>query len=238
MGDNDHFKSSDYLGVYYKYESPTYRSTCQGCGRGYHGNRWDAHHILPAVSFGGITDKFSLDCLKLTDYDINAAYSMGGLPKLTAFILYFQNDPTMPYKKLQELTVTMRRWGTVKKYQNQSHLPVVYPGNYPVHNPTNWGHTYYNKDVVSYMNNQIFKQLKMKYRPPEHPKPENIKKQLEAAKDKFWGDLVAFANGPGGGVHMGIEDNMRHRYTSAAAGWWKPMCMSSKVTTAPASPSL
>jgi hypothetical protein len=239
MAESDHFKTTDYKGIYYKYESKTYRGICKGCGKGYHGNRWDAHHILPGVSFSDVTDSFSLDCLKITPYDINAKYSMGGLPKLTAFILYFQEDPTMPkLDKRLEATITMRRWGTVKQYKSQAKMAVRFPGDYPVHNPCNWGHTYYNKEVVTYLDEEIFEPLQRKAKPPEHPKPENIKTQLLAAKDKFWGALKTFGSGPGGGPHIGIADNLRHRHGTAKTGWWKPLCMSRAVTKPPASPSL
>lgn len=240
MADSEHFKQSDYKGKYYKYESPVYRKTCEGCAAGgYHGNRWDAHHLLPGVSFSNVTDEFSLNCLKITDYDINANYSMAGLPKLTAFILYFQKDPTMP--KLDpalDRTFTMRRWGTVKRYKSQAGWDIVFPGPYPVHNPCNWGHTLYNQEVTNWLKEQIFDQLKKKAKAPAHPVPEDIKTQLIKAKDKFWGSLKDLGSGPGGGIHVGIEDNLRHRYGTAKKGWWRPLCMSAAVNKAPASPGL
>jgi hypothetical protein len=237
MADDEHFRKSDYKGVYYKYDSPTYRGKCKGCGRGYHGNRWDAHHVLPGVSFSEIptTDTFAHDCLKLTKYDINETYSMGGLPKLTAFILWYQNQPGVPYIEAKEMTVTMRRWKTVKQYKNQAHLPVVFPGDFPVHNPVSFGHVHYNTEVVDYLNTEVFEKLKSS---EAHPKPKDIYAQLNTAQQKFWGNLVKRGSGPGGGGIRGVDQNFRNRYDKAKNGWWKPMSMSAKVTSAPVSPGI
>jgi hypothetical protein len=239
MADDDHFRKTDYIGKYYKFESRVYRKTCEGCTgtRGYHGNRWDAHHVLPGVSFSNIptSDTFAHDCLKLTDYNINETYSMGGLPKLTAFILWYQNQPGVEYEEAKEKTVTMRRWGTVKQYKNQEHLPVVFPGDFPVHNPVSFGHVYYNTEVTDYLNKEVFQKLKDS---EAHPKPKEIKQQLLDAQDAFWGNLAKQGSGPGGGGLRGIDANFRNRYGKAKNGWWKPMCMSKSVTAAPASPGI
>src|SRR6185295_6210158 len=111
-----HFDPKDSIGVFSKQD--TYRATCQGCKRGYHGHRWDAHHILPAVTFTKIDDDFSVRCLEITDYNINLKPSMGGLPKLTAFILALQSQmPMTAAQRRAELTVTMQRWGNVDPYK-------------------------------------------------------------------------------------------------------------------------
>jgi hypothetical protein len=237
MADNDHFTSGDYKGTYYKYKSKEYRDICEGCGRGYHGNRWDAHHVLPGTCFSQIptSDTFAHDCLKITDYNINKEYSMGGLPKLTAFILWYQKQPGVEYIESLEKTVTMRRWGEVKQYANQATLPVVFPGNFPVHNPVSFGHVDYNEEVTDYLNKEVFQKLKDS---EAHPKPQDIYGQLNTAQSRFWGALVRQANGAGGGGLRGIDENFRNRYGKAKNGWWKPMCMSKAITSAPASPGL
>jgi hypothetical protein len=236
MADDTHFKKGKWLGVFYKYEREVYRKTCKGCSRGYHRNRWDAHHVLPGVTFSSITDDYWLKCLRVTDYDINEDYSMGGLPKLTAFILHFQRKAqAVEYKRKLETTVTMRRWGKVRQYAKDKQFPIDFPGNFPVHNPCNWGHLEYEEDVMTHLNDIVFAPLQKQV---PHPPPKNVKKELETAQSTFWGILVAIANGPGGGAHVGIEDNFRNRYGTAKDGWWKPMCMSRRVDEAPSSPSL
>jgi hypothetical protein len=228
----------DWKGVFEKYQSKDYRSECQGCGRGYHGNRWDAHHILPGVVFGQVTDPFIHECLRSTDFDINKPYAMGGLPKLTAFILYFQKDETMPFIFDREQTVTMRRWGTVKQYANQATQSIEFPGDLPVHNPCNWGHTDYNDEVAARLEDNIWTTLRAMKEENQHPKPEDVRAMLMDEVAHFWGELVKQGQGPGGGGFSGVEANLRNRYDKASDGWWKPLCMSKKVTKAPASPSL
>jgi hypothetical protein len=236
MSDDCLTPQEDWKGVYEKSED--YRKNCGGCGRGYHENRWDAHHVLPGVVFGSITDPFIHECLRATDFDINQAYALGGLPKLTAFILYFQKDTTVPFKKRREKTITMRRWGKVAQYDNQAHIPVSFPGDLPVHNPCNWGHTEYNKEVDDHLTKNVWKTLQNMKKKKKHPTPEQVKALLMEAVEYFWGELVAIGKGPGGGGFSGVEANLRNRYDKAKDGWWKPMCMSRKVKAAPVSPSL
>lgn len=235
MSDDCLKPNQDWTGIFHK--SKDYRDQCANCNRGYHGNNWDAHHVLPYTVFGQITDPFIHECINATDYDINRPYSMAGLPTLSAFVLYFSEDNTIPIEKEKEMTVTMRRWETLKQTINQAHKP-EFPGNLPVHTPTNWGHTDYNDDVALYLDQKIWKNLRDLKAKKKHPKPEAVKSLLMKAQAHFWSELQRIGNGPGGGGCVGVEENMRNRYDKAKDGWWKPMCMSEKVTSAPTSPSL
>ncbi len=226
-----HFDPKDSIGTFTK--SDDYRDSCLGCGRGCHGNYWDAHHVLPLVSFTDITDDLAIKCLKITDYNINTPTEMAGLPQLKAFILHFQRDKTFPYQEKLELTTTMRRWGKIEQheYQKLAKTPIIFPGDFPVHIPTNWGHVFYSEEVTTWVLDKIIAPIKRKYKPPAHPVPENIKAALESANKKFWGDLVAIGS-------AGIETHFRNRYGTTKAFWWKPMCMSAQVLSPPCSPSL
>jgi hypothetical protein len=225
--------------VFTRCERKRYRATCQRCDQGgYHGNRWEAHHVLPVMVFGQITDPFIHECLAATPFDINETYAMAGLPKLTAFILYFQRDKTMPFKRKQEKTVTMRRWRHVDQYTNQAHIPIEFPGDLPVHNPCNWGHLEYSDEVDKRLKKRIWDKLRQMKKQKNHPKPEGIRNMLLAEVRFFWGDWADIGNGPGGGGFSGVEANLRNRYGKAKDGWWKPLCMSRNVTSAPSSPSL
>lgn len=246
MSNDTHNPSGEHEGVFEKSSSVEYRQTCKSCDKkseSYHGNRWDAHHILPGVVFSNARSDdpngFIIECLNATEYDINAAYSLAGMPKLTAFILYFQRDRTMPkFDASKEKTVTMRRWGKVKKYKSQKDIPIAFPGDIPVHNPVNWGHTQYNEDVDEHLTSEIWNALrKKKKKKKAHFKPEDLKDKLTSAKDKFWKKLLKRGKGPGFGEHKGIEANLRHRYDRGSEkGWWQPLCMA-KVDM-PTSPSL
>ena len=237
MADSEHNPSGQEVGVFTKIDSPAYRKNCEGCGRGYHGNRWDAHHILPGVCFSMITDSFVWVCLNATDWDFIASYSMAGLPKLTAFILSLQKDSSIPYTRALELTVTMRRWGTVSQYDNQKHISIGYPGNFPVHNPCNWGHTIYNENVYKRIEDEIINLLNKKKKKQKHLKPESVRTQIETIMKAFWADLVARGSGPGGGGCVGTKENLQHRYGKAKNGWWKPLCMAD-LSHPPQSPSI
>jgi len=230
MPTTEHFKTTDFKGIFYKTEE--YRNTCKSCGRGYHGHRWDAHHILPAVSFQNIDEEFQINCLKITEFDINEKACMGGLPKLTAFILALQADmPITPAQRALELTTTMKRWGTVDPYKvdvKRLGKAATFPGNFPVHNPVNWGHTVYNSEVTSYMINQIFNLLQ---EGEEHPEPKDIKSQLETAVTTYWSILTGIGESLGG-----TKFNLENRYGATKDFWWKPLCMSPAITEPPASP--
>lgn len=238
-------KAKKMKGVFHRDDK--YRKTCKkSCKGGYHGNRWNAHHILPAETFAGLPD-FIMRNLQDSTYDINAKYSMAGLPKLTAFILWAQRQknpdgtPAYPYEEAKETTVTMRRWGTVEKYKNQTNWPVEYPGEFPVHNPVNWGHVKYDKEVAAFLEDELFKKMRQKAakKPQEHFTPQQVKAIINRARDKFWSQLTTIPkSSPPGAVPGGtIADNLRHRYDTAKDGWWKPMCMVEKAKR-PISPSL
>ncbi len=238
MGTSHKDPVRDRIGVYYKYKTKDYRSECEGCGKGYHSHRWQAHHILPGMVFMDLVD-YIRECLGVTDYNINKPYSMCGLPTLKAFILYFQGDDTFPISKDKTKLVQMKRWGDIRKYKYQAHIEVTFPGDLPCHQPVSFGHVRYNEEVIEHLTQEIWKPLKKKKDKEDHPEPEDIKEKLIKAKDKFWNHLKNKGKGSGGGGHKGIEANLRNRYDSAKNGWWKPMCMCLEdFSSAPTSPSL
>jgi hypothetical protein len=223
MSDDEHFDAvRDRTGKYYK--TSNYRTNCETCGKGFHGQFWEAHHILPYEVFKNIKDPFILQCLGVTNYDINNKYSMGGLPRLDSYILYYQNDPSMPpLDKDLEKQVTMAKWGDIdKKYPKR---PATKPKDLPCHNPVNFGHTVYNKEVFTYLNQKIFRKLLKKKKQNAHFAPENVRSKLMKAKNHFWDKLKERGTLAGGGGCVGIEENLRHRYGKAKDGWWKPLCM-------------
>lgn len=240
MSNSDCQPKGQKKGCFVKAESRVYRKTCEGCDKGYHGHRWDAHHILPGVVFTwaqeGDEDSVIVDCLNVTDYDINKAYSMAGLPRLTAHILHYQT--ILPaYQEKKEKQVTMRRWGTVKPYRSQAHLKSpTDPGNFPAHNPCNWGHTRYNKEVLRMLDGRIFDELRRKKKDREHFTPKDLKEQIAAVKDDCWKLLEARAHQEGIPTKKGIKANLMARYDEDNHGWWKPLCMTD--VEEPASPSL
>lgn len=229
-------KPKSLKGVFSKDEEK-YRKTCESCGNGFHEFRWNAHHIVPADTFKGL-HRVVKGTLEGTKFNINDKEWLFGLPKLTAFILWAQADPNMPYNRRREKTVTMRRWGKVRAYLKEKNVKVAFPGDFPVHNPVNWGHTQYNKHVFKKLE-PLFESMKPKKgQKPGHPPFKDIKAKLEKVRDEFKNQLgtISKTKHPGA-LDGGIEPNLRARYDQAKDGWWKPMCMT-KSTPKPISPSL
>ena len=76
-----------------KVESRVYRKTCEGCEntRGYHGNRWDAHHILPGVTRGAVLRLAQEESLAIEERPFTVAEAMQAreafLTAASAFVL-------------------------------------------------------------------------------------------------------------------------------------------------------
>jgi len=224
MSDSHFDPVRDRVGTYYKYSSDDYRKECKkSCCGGYHGHWWEAHHVLPGDVFSGL-DGFVNSCLGITNYNINKPYSMGGLPQFNAFILYFQDKPTIPNKKAAEPLKHMRRWGGVDKVKAQKKTPAYCP-KYPVHNPVNFGHVRYTEEVKDHLEDKVWAPLKKKRKKNEHVEPENVRQKLVEAKNKFWDQLKGRKDKPGGGGIVGIEENLKHRFGAAKDGWWQPISM-------------
>lgn len=227
-GNGDHKpKPKKMKGVFHKTKG--YRDTCKGCGKGFHKFRWNAHHIIPADAFAD-ANRIAKNVLHATTFDINKKDWLAGLPKLTAFILWGQDDAEMPnmtdLRRKNEKTVTMKRWDHVQRYKREAKVKPTFPGDFPVHNPTNWGHVQYDKDVKARLDDEIFSKCKKKNGKPEHPPLKVVKSELIKARDHFWKQLQDIPTaGHDGAASGGIKPNLRKRYGEARDGWWKPMCM-------------
>jgi len=215
-----------------------YRKNCLNCGFGYHGHRWEAHHVLPGVVFTWALEQDVDECiaesLDTTPYDINDANSLLGLPKLTAYILFYQNDPTMQRPpKAKELTTTMARWknGSVGMYQTDidrlKSKAATDPGNLPVHTPVNWGHTEYNKMVYKKLDDEVFEPLRtLKAGEEDHFEPQDVYDEVNDIKNACRSDLLARGMLPGvvNGA-LGVKANLKARHDSPNKKYWIPLCM-------------
>jgi len=151
-----------------------------------------------------------------------------GLPKLTAYILFYQRDDENKTKRARENTTTMRRWGTVKKYASDIErglADATDPGNWPVHNPVSWGHTVYNKKVYAQLREEIFDELESKKLSNKHFKPENLKARIMGVKDAWLGKLKGRGTLTGIPKKKGIKDNLLARHQKNNQKWWIPLCM-------------
>lgn len=226
----------DKKGVYSKYTSPQYRKICLSCtNRGFHGVRWQAHHVLPGMCFGGLTS-FVRACLDVTDYNINETYSMAGMPTLKGFLMYFRSQSTKG-KRGESSATQLKRWHKlIRTYEEDKEKIFVHPGDYPCHQPGSFGHVIYNTNVSKKLKKDIWDKLNKKKAERAHVKPEGIRAQLMKVKTHFWNDLKKRGKGKGGGTHMGVEANFLNRNGTAKSGWWKPMSMAT-LTTAPTPPA-
>ena len=226
----------DRIGVFYKYASKDYRAQCNGCGKGYHKHRWEAHHVLPGVCFAGLSD-FVRGCLAVTDYNINKPNSMAGMPTLKAYLLFYRTEE----RKSAENEHQLARWESIQMYANQVKAygaAATDPGSFPCHNPVSYGHVVYNEDVSKTLKENVFDPLKKKGDKGEHVDFEQVKSLLQGVADMYWNGLVARGVGPGGGGHVGVRANFANRNGTAASGWWKPMSMVDLAAAPPPPPSM
>ena len=222
--------SVDRVGMFQKCDSKDYRANCT---KGYRGHRWQAHHVLPGVCFAGLSD-FVNGCLAVTDYDINKAYSMAGMPSLKAYLLFYRDAEPQSAENPDQLA----RWKLIRTYATDVAAfgaAVADPGNIPVHDPSTYGHLVYIDNVHKSLKEIVYDMLKKKGDKGEHVDFEKVKDLLKGITDMYWDDLVERGAGPGGGGHAGVRANFTNRNGSAAGGWWKPMSMAD-LTTAPTPP--
>lgn len=230
----------DKVGVFYKYKSKDYRAQCLGCGKGYHGHRWQAHHVLPGTCFSSVDD-FVQGCLDVTDYDINKPNSMAGMPTLKAYLMYYRTaEPGAAENPTQ-----LARWNSIRTYKSDVErltkaglsAAISDPGTLPCHQPaSSYGHIQYNEAVSKSLKESVFDPLKEIGDQDGHVDFENVKSMLQAIADMYWNGLVARGAGPGGGGHVGVRANFVNRNGTAASGWWIPMTMADIPGPPPAPP--
>jgi hypothetical protein len=231
MADPKHFTATakNKQGIFEK--SNDYRKICQGCGHGYHGGMWQAHHVLPGVTLQKATIENQVknaekvdyieNCKWITKWDLNATGNMMGLPTIWDYILA---------EKIQKAAGSAAEVIPVSKYRSDIIMDLIKklaskftaPENLPAHNPVSWGHVDFNKEVVDYLVANIWDTLDENKE--EHKiNPEDIQGELEDASDYFMDELK-----DRGKRGDGTAKEWPRRFNAGNTTWYHPFSMARK----------
>jgi hypothetical protein len=192
---------------------------------GYRGVGWQGHHVLVAKCFKlqSVADADQADyvrvCFSFTDWNINAGPNMLGLPILQSYVVaYKAMDGGGKQAGKSEFKHIQKYFTSPPAISAAAELSA--PHNLPCHNPQNWGHTDYTKEVDLALLREIWNTLKRA--DDKHISAETIKGKLGPMAERFAGKLVAR-----GAREGGTSLNWRNRHDPARADtWFHPFCMS------------
>jgi hypothetical protein len=155
-----------------------YRKSCEGCGKGFHGPRGEAHHIVPQTSIEESKEtyikgktppkevaRYVNDVQYITDWNINKPDNMMGLPTFHSYELFFQyKDRLDPNATGSSAGKKLIKW--FNKYSSKTRKKWLAeiaagasPENNVIHNPVCWGHAIYNVKVKNYLLSQVWSKL-------------------------------------------------------------------------------
>jgi hypothetical protein len=235
MGDPDHFNatSKNKVGVFDK--SPDYRKICLGCGHGYHGGLWQAHHVLPGVALQKATIENQVknaekaayieNCKWITDWNLNENYNMMGLPTIWDYIIA-EKIKQAAGSTAEKIRLSDYRSNLIKALVNALGANFIGPKNLPAHNPVSWGHVDFNGEVTDFLKTEIWDHLNENKE--EHKiNPESIKGQLDDAAEHFMSEL-----NERGQRGEGTEKEWPRRFDSGNTTWFHPFSMAAKPKSA------
>ena len=152
-----------------------------GAAKGFGESLYQIHHIIPETSIYNkmvykIEDKaqrdYLLNCMWISDWNINGDINLVGLPDLFTFLIYF--DSKKREEEEQERKAELEKSGhggyisnKIKSFHSQytkDKRKVLLgenanPETYPVHLPVSWGHTHYNWDVADELKKKVAERL-------------------------------------------------------------------------------
>ena len=206
---------------------PNYVTSCRGGKRGYLGPRFEAHHIIPQTSL----ERSILDCGKdvqyvndvqyITDWNINKAGNMMGLPHYHAYDLYYQGKSRLAAEADSEQARGMAAYFNSFKLKSRrrwlSAVQKVSPESHPVHNPVNWGHTDYDEELVQELKQYVWNKISDKKKKHELD-AENVAAALDSVADMNHDYLID----RGQGVSL---EKWECRIDPDDDGWYKPFTM-------------
>jgi hypothetical protein len=173
-------------------KNSTYRDSC-GTGYQAQGKFMHAHHIVPCCSMAAsISDYF--DSKKpvyrralyyFTDWDINSGANLVGLPTLSAYEASFRG------MRRRNINVGRPHWyiKVAKLWQLLAEGDVRSP-KYPIHSPSNFGHTDYNDNVVTALN-KIWSHLSFQEKNHQPVNANSLAEEIQGISDAYRGSLMA-----------------------------------------------
>jgi hypothetical protein len=231
MGDPKHFQatSKNKVGVFDK--SPDYRDICRGCGHGYHGGLWQAHHVLPGVALQKATIESQVNnakkaeyienCKWITDWNLNKPYNMMGLPTIWDYIIAEKITQTAGSDS-EVIRLSDYRSKLIQSLVKALGKNFVEPENFPAHNPVSWGHVVFNNEVKDNLTVNIWDVLDEK-KEKHKINPENIQSKLNKAAKQFMTKLTNRGKRQGG-----TAKNWPKRFETGNTTWFHPFSMAAK----------
>jgi hypothetical protein len=166
-----------------------YRSACK---TGFKGGFWNAHHVVPCTSLksslieylDGKEAEYRLALAFFTKWDVNAAANLLGMPTHRTYVVAFTG------MEKRGIDVGKPLWfqGAKKLARQSKGSP-----KYPIHIPTSWGHTDYNRQVKQALDD-VWTKLQVKHKNHEPIEATNLGGEIQAIGTNYRSNLVAKTN--------------------------------------------
>lgn len=204
--------------------TPNYKKICTD---GYQGSRTEAHHIVPKTAVDksvGTYDppkrKYLKDVMWITDWNLNAKSNLIGLPTLDSFLIFEQQ--LVRLKKDQEYHAKVNKAVTTfnkKPLSTRKKIlaKLAAPDYYPIHNPVSWGHTVYNKEVKTELEDNVWGPLNEQQK-KHNVDAKSVKSELEGVVDMNR-DYLEERGEEGKGA------TVKQFFEQKGSEWWKPFTM-------------
>jgi hypothetical protein len=161
-------------------------SYAKNTGKGFRGDYWNSHHVLPCIAVRESLNKFlqpkplyyKRALGRFTKWDINESYNLLGLPNEAAYLKAY-GDPAF-----SKLDFDHPTW----KPRMRPSLTGAPHG--PIHLPTSWGHAKYNTDVRKQLD-PIWDDLSVEAKNHRPIKADDMSAAIQDVSDVFCAKLEA-----------------------------------------------
>lgn len=231
-----HFKktAANHKGYFMKGKpnpTPGYKSLWEGDKTGFTGPRTQVHHAVPQVSIDDATsqikDRAKLNYIKnvkwVTPWNINDKdTNLIGLPTIWSYMIAAENVKRLSQTangiaKLNALAETFNNLSNdVRSLALRLWQSGLSPAGYPIHNPTSWGHTEYNKLVATDVKTEVWDKLNEQAKKHQE-NPEQVDAKMRKLS-KRWKKRLQ--NKTGATVRKWIFQNR-----TGDPKWYKPFLM-------------
>lgn len=179
----------------------SYQTECKNGGRGYLAYRSEAHHVLPfeAIDTAALESAEDADQLRyirdvqyITDWNLNHPKNLVGLPNIICYDLYYQNkiNPKIPYSSVANLyNKFMKKKSKKRRREIVSEIQSNSPEGWPIHNPSNWGHSAYTAEVIQEIKVNVWDPIKSNKKKHEID-AKTVKSELEGWADENYNWLA------------------------------------------------
>jgi hypothetical protein len=198
--------------------------------KGFKGARTQVHHAVPQVSIDDATsqikDRPKLNYIKnvkwVTPWNINNDSNLIGLPTIWSYMIAAENVKRLSQTEngIAKLNALARTFNNLSNDVRSEAFRLwesgYSPGGYPIHNPTSWGHTEYNKLVATDVKTEVWEPLNEQSKKHQE-NPEQVDAQMRKLSKRWMGRLQ---NKSGATVRKWLIKNR-----TGEAKWYKPFLM-------------